>query len=606
VRWARWLCAVACSAAPLTAATAGEGPVNPLPPLNFGSYVLPAQVPLGERATLTVEASFLAGCAYAVDNGPYLPAASSVLLPALPLGPHSVTVNCFDGAQSGTHRLTLIVVAAGGGPTFQIFQGAGNSVFDKPVIVVEGIDPDNETSSEDVFNLIPPGLRSAMFADGRDLVVVNFPNGGAAVETNSAVVIDVIERVNQLKQGTHPNAVLGASMGGVVARHALRTMENQGSDHQTSLYVSLDGPHRGANVPFDILSRLNSIIDRLKSSVFGIGTGDLKEVRGRLTAPAARQLLVWDSRSDAFFRSLDALGYPDRPARVAFANGRGDGVGQGLANGQVLLSYKITFGGYTDLHHKIVARRIPLDRCSYPCDPTLDTFYDNAPGGIADTVGLYYRELLEAEDDHTGVNVVIRSYPGGAPHSFVPTLSALDIRNELLGAPVTEELARRSPFDEVHVASGNTPHISFPASARTSQCDDPRIPQADSFSQHMLCALARYHRPGLVLPSRAQKLPPLRDIPGTLSVVSLLSRGDNVLSWNAMPGATHYEVLGDFAGYTARIASLPAGTTSYLLTIGETASLQQRVFVRGCVGDRCSYPVSGVAAYFPDTEGQRP
>lgn len=41
-------------------------------------------------------------------------------------------------------------------------------------------------------------------------------------------------------------------MGGLVARVALRQMENDGQAHHTSHYISFDSPHNGANVPLGL------------------------------------------------------------------------------------------------------------------------------------------------------------------------------------------------------------------------------------------------------------------------------------------------------------------------------------------------------------------
>ncbi len=45
-------------------------------------------------------------------------------------------------------------------------------------------------------------------------------------------------------------------MGGVIARYALRKMEDAGMEHQVSLYISHDSPHLGANVPLGALYAL--------------------------------------------------------------------------------------------------------------------------------------------------------------------------------------------------------------------------------------------------------------------------------------------------------------------------------------------------------------
>lgn len=75
----------------------------------------------------------------------------------------------------------------------------------------------------------------------------------------------VIRWVNAQKQPLsgvrQPNVVLGSSMGGVIARMALGRMDRGGGSyngsggynaHETKLYISLDGPHLGANVPLGI------------------------------------------------------------------------------------------------------------------------------------------------------------------------------------------------------------------------------------------------------------------------------------------------------------------------------------------------------------------
>lgn len=88
-----------------------------------------------------------------------------------------------------------------------------------------------------------------------DIVYVNWRNGTDYLQRNALVLEEVIRWVNKQKQplgGTlQPNVVLGSSMGGVIARMALGRMDRAGGTaaHQTRLYVSLDAPHLGANVP---------------------------------------------------------------------------------------------------------------------------------------------------------------------------------------------------------------------------------------------------------------------------------------------------------------------------------------------------------------------
>ena len=41
-------------------------------------------------------------------------------------------------------------------------------------------------------------------------------------------------------------------MGGLIARYALKDMENKGLNHQTRMYVSHDTPQLGANTPLSV------------------------------------------------------------------------------------------------------------------------------------------------------------------------------------------------------------------------------------------------------------------------------------------------------------------------------------------------------------------
>ena len=50
-------------------------------------------------------------------------------------------------------------------------------------------------------------------------------------------------------ENSSPTLLVGHSMGGLVARYALKTMENKSEKHNVGTYVSYDSPHLGANVP---------------------------------------------------------------------------------------------------------------------------------------------------------------------------------------------------------------------------------------------------------------------------------------------------------------------------------------------------------------------
>ena len=122
------------------------------------------------------------------------------------------------------------------------------------------------------------------------------------------MVEDVIKWVNSVKVGTIPNVVLGQSMGGLLARYALRDMENQFTatgnttwQHKTSLYISHDAPHQGANIPLSILAFARHMIDQFVSTPLGDfninitgqgGAVTIEDMETLLNATGTKQLLI--------------------------------------------------------------------------------------------------------------------------------------------------------------------------------------------------------------------------------------------------------------------------------------------------------------------------
>ncbi|UOX34002.1 T9SS type A sorting domain-containing protein [Flavobacterium sediminilitoris] len=146
--------------------------------------------------------------------------------------------------------------------------------------------------------------------------------------------------------GTAPNVVLGQSMGGVIARYALRDMENQQIDnpsvpswnHQTSLYISHDAPHQGANIPLSVLYFARHLGDQFVGTPLGdmnINPQDgapvtIEDIQALLNAPGTRQLLKNNIASnfekdnnltDSWQTELRNLGYPLQTRNIAISNG---------------------------------------------------------------------------------------------------------------------------------------------------------------------------------------------------------------------------------------------------------------------------------------------
>ena len=275
----------------------------------------------------------------------------------------------YEGNNIREQRFAATNEAAGALVTVEY---AGNDrVLDKPFIVVEGFDtwhitdsddPDANFSFGDFIGLIGRGegvgeiniplatgqtLNDAIEDEEYDLVFIDYDNGTDFIERNAEMVENVIRWVNNQKpNGAEDNVVLGMSMGGLVARMALREMELQGQDHETRLYISHDTPHQGANVPV----AAQAAVLHLANMSIGIGApglyynlnlGSIEEGLGNAAAllrePATRQLLqyqvalnpsnrnlVYDnSMHTAFMEEYRRMGMPQDPGirNIAIASG---------------------------------------------------------------------------------------------------------------------------------------------------------------------------------------------------------------------------------------------------------------------------------------------
>ncbi len=153
------------------------------------------------------------------------------------------------------------------------------------------------------------------------------------------------------------NVVLGASMGGLVARYALRDMELEGKTHDTRLYVSFDTPHQGANFPLGfqaMISHMNGmgiafglpgIYYYPPSFQFGNTEPNIGKSFKLLNSPAARQMLYYsvvgnghlilvdNSIHDAFMADYTQKGYPQQGGirNLVIANGSECGTDQGYS-----------------------------------------------------------------------------------------------------------------------------------------------------------------------------------------------------------------------------------------------------------------------------------
>ena len=179
---------------------------------------------------------------------------------------------------------------------------------------------------------------------GFDVIIVNFPtyttlninnnqnvviDGGAYyIESNALSIVKLIKGVNQklVENGsTNQIALFGPSMGGQISRYALSYMEKKFQEtnnndwlHNVYLWVSIDSPHLGANIPLGDQALLNL--------VKGSSNAANEFYTNQLASPASQQQLIEfhkeKSEPNPFYPSLSSspVNYNYHIADPAFLN----------------------------------------------------------------------------------------------------------------------------------------------------------------------------------------------------------------------------------------------------------------------------------------------
>jgi hypothetical protein len=208
----------------------------------------------------------------------------------------------------------------------------GHTNLQKPLIWVEGFNPKVLVDLDPSFNLNHEYMEAILLdgkgaidfktihehleAEGYDLVYVDFADGGDWIQKNAFVVQDIIRWVNEEKEknGSHEkNIVVGESMGGLVAKYALRDMELSSEDHDTKIYMSLDSPHQGANIPLSAQYAARHLphikiygLDLWRYTDF-FGVPDIRIGEKLLETRAARQMLIYQAPSNFFNQTGTSL-----------------------------------------------------------------------------------------------------------------------------------------------------------------------------------------------------------------------------------------------------------------------------------------------------------
>jgi pimeloyl-ACP methyl ester carboxylesterase len=293
----------------------------------------------------------------------------------------------------------------------------------KTVIYLEGIDPLDFIRSQNrsvatIFNTMLRNNRIIELRNqGYRFVVVDWKNSRIDMRFNALYVVNLIQQLKQQLPDDEQFVVIGESMGGVVARYALTYMESREyaaqstapffeemldpastlylathqqifslptnwvlpeKMHNTRLFISMDAPHQGANVPLSIQKAYETAIGSFSpyiSAAFQITTAAFNLF---LDSKATKQLLIEHIKTESgtgfykrysnhsarvsFMAQLNSMGsYPQFAKIMLMSNGALDGSNQlnpytfrpRQANDR-LIEWKV------DLHARVLGIKVPF------------------------------------------------------------------------------------------------------------------------------------------------------------------------------------------------------------------------------------------------------
>lgn len=239
--------------------------------------------------------------------------------------------------------------------------------FKKPFIVAEGFDPISDRLGifDGSFGLL--GFNSAasvevedMVPTGYELIYIDWLDSCAPIEANADILEQVIRWVNDNKDGTEKNILMGQSMGGLIARYALCEMEENSIPHKVGIFISHDVPHLGANIPLGYVYAMQHLLayygdhrflpDQLLQLANILHTGhtisDISPYRQQImalrNAPSVQQMLIYYVNESFTIDQTLYINFQNQLNKYGFPKGD---------KGKGLLNLCLTNGGtnnYTD------------------------------------------------------------------------------------------------------------------------------------------------------------------------------------------------------------------------------------------------------------------
>ncbi len=241
------------------------------------------------------------------------------------------------------------------GLQMQIDYACGRNKIMKPLIYVQGFEfvgIDNFSIETAKATLRRNADTRFMMENDYDLIFIKLDRPQDDIISNSHALKAAIHAINELKWqngSNEPNLVIGESMGGLISRLALRSIEidqqtNPSIRHDCSRLIAFDSPNQGANVPlsFQYMAR------ELGNTILKSFISPLRNAINALNSTAAKQMLIYhvDSTAEGLRSEFDAYlqqyGNPELCEVIGISNGVDNSTNQGFQPGASFINVNNT------------------------------------------------------------------------------------------------------------------------------------------------------------------------------------------------------------------------------------------------------------------------
>jgi|3_EtaG_2_1085321.scaffolds.fasta_scaffold32527_1 pimeloyl-ACP methyl ester carboxylesterase len=257
----------------------------------------------------------------------------------------TIVISLFISFQSYSQCNVIPIITAIEGfqitGDYRVEPGNGNNCnnITNPIIIIESFDPFEESGHDQIFaNANQSNLLFDLRLQGFDIITLNFASTKVPLRRNAALLEELIDEINAMPSVQNDLVVMGLSMGGLIAKYTLSDMESRNKAHNTRMYISMDSPHGGANVPASLralFSQLYNLYIFPPQLVGGIIVGEfitpMFESGQVLNSQAANEMILDNNANvSSFLSQLKAM---DMPSSVNLAIANGSHAGQVQATG---------------------------------------------------------------------------------------------------------------------------------------------------------------------------------------------------------------------------------------------------------------------------------